>query len=198
MWTRCGDLPCASGSRSSPRRGDRKPPPCWRRQRDGRSGSATPSQGFGLYLNFHPTDFTQVNLGLNQRLVADVVQALGPPNGLTADLFCGIGNFSLPLARRGHRLLGLEGDAGCIDRAKGNAALNGMGGRCEFAVADLYKAPELPTRLGAALVDPPRSGLGSALVETLSERTDRLAYVSCNPATFARKTRAILWISAST
>ncbi len=149
-------------------------------------------QAFGLYLNFHPSDFTQVNLGLNQRLVADVVQALGRPNGLTADLFCGIGNFSLPLARRGHRVLGLEGDAGCIDRAKGNAALNGMGGRCEFAVADLYKAPELPTRLGAALVDPPRSGLGSALAETLSERTDRLAYVSCNPATFAQDARHLV------
>ncbi|MCY3641312.1 MAG: 23S rRNA (uracil(1939)-C(5))-methyltransferase RlmD [Gammaproteobacteria bacterium] len=145
--------------------------------------------GFGLYLNFHPTDFTQVNLGLNQRLVADVVQALGTPNGLTADLFCGIGNFSLPLARRGHRVLGLESDAGCIDRAKGNAALNGLSGRCEFSVADLYKAPELPIRLGAVLVDPPRSGLGSTLVEALSARTDRLVYVSCNPATFAQDAR---------
>ncbi len=148
--------------------------------------------GFGLYLNFHPTDFTQVNLGLNQRLVADVVQALGPPNGLTADLFCGIGNFSLPLARRGHRVLGLEGDTGCIERATGNAVLNGLSGSCEFSVADLYKAPDLPPRLAAVLVDPPRSGLGSALVEALSERTDRLAYVSCNPATFAQDARHLV------
>ena len=152
-----------------------------------RLGYAIPA--FGLYLNFHPPDFTQVNLALNRRLVADVVQSLGPPTGMTADLFCGIGNFSLPLARRGHRVLGLEGDGGCIDRAKGNAVLNGLSGRCEFSVADLYKAPALPPRLGAALVDPPRSGLGSALVEALSGRTDKLAYVSCNPATFARDAR---------
>ena len=153
-------------------------------------GYAIPA--FGVYLNFNPSDFTQVNLMLNRRLVADVVQSLGPPCGLTADLFCGIGNFSLPLARRGHRVLGLEGDAGCIDRAKGNAALNGLSGRCEFSVADLYKAPQLPPQLGAVLVDPPRSGLGSDLVEALSARTDRLAYVSCNPDTFARDARQLV------
>ena len=152
-----------------------------------RLGYAIPA--FGLYLNFHPSDFTQVNLALNQRLVADVVQALGPPNGLTADLFCGIGNFALPLARRGHRVLGLEGDPGCIERAKGNAALNGLSGRCQFFVADLRKAPALPARLGAVVVDPPRSGLSPALVEALSGRTDRLAYVSCNPVTFAGDAR---------
>ena len=153
-------------------------------------GYAIPA--FGLYLNFHPTDFTQVNLALNRRLVADVVQSLEPACGLTADLFCGIGNFSLPLARRGHRVLGLESDAGCIDRAKHNAALNGVSGHCEFSVADLYETPVLPTRLGAALVDPPRSGLGPALVEALGARTDRVAYVSCNPATFARDARQLV------
>ena len=147
---------------------------------------------FGLYLNFLPSDFTQVNLALNQRLVADVVQALGPPNGLTADLFCGIGNFALPLARRGHRVLGLEGDAGSIERARANAALNGMSGRCEFAVADLYQAPTLPDRLGAAVVDPPRSGLDGGLLDALSGCTNRLAYVSCNPATFARDARQLV------
>ncbi len=152
-------------------------------------GYAIPA--FGLYLNFHPLDFTQVNLALNQRLVADVVRSLGPARGLTADLFCGIGNFSLPLARRGHRVLGLEGDVGCIDRAKRNAVLNGLRGRCEFAVADLYQTPELPARLGAVLVDPPRSGLGSTLVEALAGRTNRLAYVSCNPVTFARDARQL-------
>ena len=152
-------------------------------------GYALPA--FGLHLNFHPTDFTQVNLALNQRLVADVVQALGSPDGLTADLFCGIGNFSLPLARRGHRVLGLEGEAGCIDRAKGNAARNGLSGRCDFQVADLYQEPTLPPKLGAVLVDPPRSGLGSALVEALASRTHRLAYVSCNPATFAHDARQL-------
>ena len=155
-----------------------------------RLGYAIPS--FGLYLNFEPSDFTQVNLALNRRLVADVVRSLGPPKGLTADLFCGIGNFSLPLARRGHRVLALEGDAGCIDRAKHNAAFNGLSGRCEFSVADLYQAPDLPPGLGAVLVDPPRSGLGSALVEALSGRTDRLAYVSCNPATFAGDARHLV------
>ena len=150
-------------------------------------GYAIPA--FGLYLHFHPSDFTQVNLALNQRLVADVVQSLAPPNGLTADLFCGIGNFSLPLARRGHRVLGLEADAGCIDRAEHNAALNGLSDCCDFSVADLYQTPALPAQLGAVLVDPPRSGLGLALVEALNGRTNRLAYVSCNPATFARDAR---------
>ena len=142
------------------------------RSRTQRLGYTIPA--FGLYLHFNPSDFTQVNLALNRRLVADVVQSLGPPNGLTADLFCGIGNFSLPLARRGHWVLGLEANAGCIDRAKANAALNGLSERCDFSVADLYQTPALPAQLGAVLVDPPRSGLGLALVEALNGRTDRL------------------------
>lgn len=144
---------------------------------------------FGLHLHFHPQDFTQVNFALNQRLVADVVWALGAPRGLTADLFCGIGNFTLPLARRGHRVLGLEAGDGCLRRAQDNAKRNGLTGLCAFRRQDLYDDATLPREVSAAVADPPRSGLGPGLAAVLGRRVRRLAYVSCNPASFARDAR---------
>jgi 23S rRNA (uracil1939-C5)-methyltransferase len=103
------------------------------------------------------------------------------------DLFCGIGNFSLALARAGARVCGLESGAGAVERAWRNAALNGLGARAEFAVQDLYDSPgpALPdARL--MLLDPPRSGAGPNLRHWVAGAgLERIAYVSCNPETFA-------------
>ena len=143
---------------------------------------------FGLCFRFLPTDFTQVNPYVNRMLVRRALLALAaPPGSVVADLFCGIGNFSLALARTGVRVLGFESAPGALLRARRNAALNGLSKRCEFVVADLYDArcPELVDCDGL-LLDPPRSGAGENLARWVdSPRLRRIAYVSCNPVSFA-------------
>jgi 23S rRNA (uracil1939-C5)-methyltransferase len=143
---------------------------------------------FGLLFEFLPTDFTQVNPVVNRALVRSAVLALGVRQGdAVVDLFCGIGNFSLALARAGARVQGFESGPGAVQRAGHNAALNGLTDRAEFAVQDLYEAaaPELPdARL--MLLDPPRSGAGPNLRSWVAgSGLERIAYVSCNPGTFA-------------
>lgn len=147
---------------------------------------------FGLELLFHPTEFTQVNHGVNRMLVRRAMALLKPQAGeRIADLFCGLGNFTLPIARLGARVLGVEGSAALVKRAQENAALNGLEARCEFAVANLFEATEesfaaLGT-LDKLLIDPPREG-AIALVKALPvEGGPRsIVYVSCSPATLAR------------
>jgi 23S rRNA (uracil1939-C5)-methyltransferase len=144
---------------------------------------------YGLNLQFEPADFTQVNLQMNLKLVRGAIASLNAtPGSRVLDLFCGIGNFSLPLAAAGMQVRGLEAAAPAIDRANMNARYNGLSGRCEFAVQDLYDADCL--NLGQAeylLLDPPRSGAGpnlAAWLETTGAR--RVAYVSCSPKSFAQ------------
>jgi len=154
---------------------------------------------FGLNLEFSVTDFIQVNAAINDALVRAVAGALKPTSGAKgklhiADMFCGIGNFSLPLARCGHKVSGWEAASDAIDRAKSNAIRNGLSQQTEFKVADLYGQPgdkKLKTevaRIGgvdALVLDPPRSGAGPALASWLGERVQKVVYVSCNPKTFA-------------
>ena len=164
---------------------------------------------FGIRMPFAPTDFTQVNLGVNQVLVAQALRWLAPePDDQVIDWFCGLGNFTLPIARLGGAVLGLEGSETLVQRARQNALRNGLSERTRFEAVDLFKidAGDLE-RLPSAqrwLVDPPREG-AFALVQALAERARRLAsggpnasgrmpggmpvrivYVSCNPATLAR------------
>jgi 23S rRNA (uracil1939-C5)-methyltransferase len=107
------------------------------------------------------------------------------------DLFCGIGNFSLPLARSGASVLGLEGEAALVERAAANAVANGLDGCTEFRTADLDAVPvsEIPgaREVDKVLLDPPRSGAVEA-IKHIAEglRPRRIVYVSCNPATLAR------------
>jgi 23S rRNA (uracil1939-C5)-methyltransferase len=111
-----------------------------------------------------------------------------------ADFFCGLGNFTLPIARTGATVVGIEGSAAMVERARQTAAFNGLMDRVEFRVADLFAAtPEsvaalLP--LDKALIDPPREGaveLAKALPASDDGRSlERIVYVSCNPATLAR------------
>lgn len=143
---------------------------------------------FGLHFEFLATDFTQVNLMMNRLLVRAALSGLRAQSGeRVLDLFCGIGNFSLALAASNQRVLGLEASESAIDRARDNAKRNQLDGRCEFAVRDLYD-PDCQN-LGRApyiLLDPPRSGAGPNLLSWIrSSGSERIAYVSCSPVSFA-------------
>jgi 23S rRNA (uracil1939-C5)-methyltransferase len=150
---------------------------------------------FGVTMPFSPTDFTQVNPHVNAALVRRAIALLEPgPGDRAADFFCGLGNFTLPIARRGADVVGVEGSEPLVNRARANAAANGLAARTSFAVANLFAATPasiaslLP--LDRVLIDPPREGaveLAKALPTGDDDRApERIVYVSCNPATLAR------------
>jgi len=146
---------------------------------------------FGLTLRFGPTEFTQVNAGVNRVLVKRAVDLLDPrPGERVGDLFCGLGNFTLPIAARGAHALGMEGAASLVERAQGNAKLNGLEALAQFAAFDLYAdAPGAWARLGAVdklLIDPPRDGALEICKEIGEAGPRRIVYVSCSPGTLAR------------
>ena len=150
---------------------------------------------FDVAIPFAPTDFTQVNGAVNRVLVRRALQWLRPqPDERIADFFCGLGNFTLPIARRGAHVIGLEGNAALVARAKLNAARNGLESMTSFACANLFAtttdwlSPLLP--LDRALLDPPREG-AVEVVKALPHRDEanalkRIVYVSCSPGTLAR------------
>jgi 23S rRNA (uracil1939-C5)-methyltransferase len=146
---------------------------------------------FGVALRFRPTDFTQVNHGINRMLLRRAMGLLKPaPGERIGDLFCGLGNFTLPIAALGATVVGVEGAKALVDRARMNAELNGLGARCEFQVANLFEATAESIaalgRLDKLLIDPPREG-AVEVVKSLGESGPaRIVYVSCNPATLAR------------
>ncbi len=146
---------------------------------------------FGLRYPFKPNEFTQVNPQINQVMIRRAMQLLNPQAGeKIADFFCGIGNFTLPIARSGAAVLGLEGLANLVDRANESAQLNHIQ-NVQFGVADLFKmTTESLSSLGKFdkwLIDPPRDGayeLVQAIYNSTAPQT--IVYVSCNPATLAR------------
>lgn len=147
---------------------------------------------FGLEILFRPTDFTQINHGVNCMLVRRAMSLLAPVSGeRIGDLFCGLGNFTLPIAVSGARVLGIEGSPQLLQRARENAIHNGLSERCEFAVANLFEATVGSVAawgtLDKMLIDPPRDG-AIAVIKALSTETApaRIVYVSCSPATLAR------------
>ena len=146
---------------------------------------------FGLTMPFQLGDFTQINLPLNEIMVARAVRYLDPqPHERIADLFCGLGNFTLPLAKCAAEVVGIEGSAALTQRAIANARANGLP-NAQFASADLFAAtPETLAALGRfdkMLLDPPRAG-AFAVVQALHAPflPQRIVYISCNPATLAR------------
>ncbi len=146
---------------------------------------------FTLTLGFSPTEFTQVNPAVNAVLVRRAIALLEPqPEERIADMFCGLGNFALAIARRGAQVVGVEGSKNLVARACANAQLNGLAARAEFVQADLFKIDrEGLTRLGRLnrmLVDPPRDGAVELLKALPDDALRRIVYVSCNPATLAR------------
>lgn len=146
---------------------------------------------FGLELDFHPGDFTQVNHAVNRVLVRRALRLLDPqPAERIADMFCGLGNFTLPIARSGASVLGVEGSAGLVRRAGDSARANGLGGLACFSVANLFECTEQSLaalgRFDKMLIDPPRDG-AIELIRSLGDGApQRIVYVSCNPATLAR------------
>ena len=144
---------------------------------------------YGLRVAFGPTDFTQVNHAVNRLLVGRALSLLDPrPGERITDLFCGLGNFTLPIARRGAEVLGVEGSAGLVARAQENAQANGLAERCRFAVADLFDAAAcagLPA-CDKVLLDPPREGAVELVKSFAAKPPARIVYVACDPATLAR------------
>ncbi|MDA9982928.1 23S rRNA (uracil(1939)-C(5))-methyltransferase RlmD [Gammaproteobacteria bacterium] len=145
---------------------------------------------YDVRIQFETTDFVQVNADLNRALVDLVVDRLDPgPNETVLDLFCGLGNFTLPLARRARAILGVEGEPVLVDRARENARDNQIS-NAEFSVADLYaEDPEgtwLNRTYDKVLLDPPRTGAMEVIKRIGQLAPNRVVYVSCNPATLAR------------
>ena len=143
-------------------------------------------------LQFRPLDFIQVNAGLNQKMIARTLELLDvQPGERVLDLFCGLGNFTLPLARVAHAVVGVEGDAGLIRRARENASHNNLG-NVEFHAADLAQDLRGHTWMrhepgfDRLLLDPPRSGADVVLKQLPLKGLKRIVYVSCHPASLAR------------
>ncbi len=146
---------------------------------------------FDVQIHFRPTDFTQVNHAINTVLVRRALRLLDPQLGeRIADLFCGLGNFTLPIARSGASVLGIEGSAGLIARATDNAMLNRLSSNVQFMTMDLFKIDAIQwAALGdfdKLLIDPPRDGALELIRLIGSNGPRRIVYVSCNPATLAR------------
>ena len=141
---------------------------------------------FGVRIRFRPTEFTQVNFAMNRVLVSRALRLLDPqPGERVADLFCGLGNFSLPLAARGARVIGFEGNRELVERARQNAAANGL--VAQFEAADLFKTGIAPFGpFEKILIDPPREGAVELIKSLPDEWPRRIVYVSCDPATLAR------------
>ncbi len=146
---------------------------------------------FAVEHAFSPTEFTQVNHAINRVLVRRAITLLAPqPGERIADMFCGLGNFTLPIARAGARVVGVEGSPELVRRATGNALANGLGDRAEYRVANLFETtPETLAALGRfdrMLIDPPREGALELIKSLDAERPQRIVYISCSPATLAR------------
>ena len=141
-------------------------------------------------LEFQPLDFVQVNADMNQRKMARTLELLDPqPTDRVLDLFCGLGNFTLPIARRVAEVVGVEGEHGLVERAAQNAARNGID-NARFHVANLFEDQRATDWArqpwDKLLLDPPRAGADKVLEYLPHKQTRRIVYVSCHPASLAR------------
>lgn len=145
---------------------------------------------YGLELAFLPNDFIQVNAELNRKMIRQALTLLDVQQGeRLLDLFCGIGNFSLPLAKQGAHVVGIEGDVALVQRARNNAQRNGIAS-IEFHAGDLTEGAHSFLQAGASfdkiLLDPPRSGAFEVVQHIRKLNAQMLLYVSCNISTLAR------------
>ncbi len=144
----------------------------------------------GVRIEFGPVDFVQVNRAINDGMVAAALAELEPaPTDRVLDLFCGLGNFTLPLARRSAGVTGVEGDAGLVAKARANAASNGVG-NAAFFTENLFEpkdfGPWASARFDRVLLDPPRAGAREVALRMASWRPQRVVYISCHPGSLAR------------
>jgi 23S rRNA (uracil1939-C5)-methyltransferase len=146
--------------------------------------------GGALRIEFAPVDFVQVNAALNEAMVQAAIAALDPRStDRVLDLFCGLGNFTLPLARRAAQVVGVEGDPGLVERARHNARRNGID-NASFHVANLFDPPSFgdwaAERPDLVLLDPPRAGAREVAERLVDWRPRRVVYISCHPGSLAR------------
>ncbi len=151
---------------------------------------------WNLQLQYRPGDFVQVNAQVNQAMVAQALDWLAPQTGeRVLDLFCGLGNFALPLAQQVGEVVAVEGVQAMVERARENALANGLG-NLHFFQADLSKplaeASWARQAFAAVLLDPPRDGAFEVVKQIGALGARRLVYVSCNPATLARDTAELV------
>jgi 23S rRNA (uracil1939-C5)-methyltransferase len=142
-------------------------------------------------IRFQPTDFIQINAGLNERMVERALALLQPgPGEDVLDLFCGLGNFSLPLARVARNVVGVEGEAGLVERARQNARSNGIANvqffTANLAAEDLAVSSWSQRKYSKVLLDPPRAGAKEVLPVIATSGANRVVYVSCHPGSLAR------------
>lgn len=153
---------------------------------------------FAVTMPFKPSDFTQVNHQINQVLVSKAVRLMEIlPGERIGDLFCGLGNFTLPIARQANQVIGMEGSAALTERARAASELNGLADKTDFYTRNLFEMNEdewvSAGKFDRILIDPPRDG-ALAVCQTIASLTDlqeqfkpsRIVYVSCNPSTLAR------------
>ena len=159
---------------------------------------------FDITMPFAPAEFTQVNSEMNRLMVSRAMRLLAPqPGERIADFFCGLGNFTLPIARSGARVLGIEGSVALVKRAAQNAAHNGLSDNTEFRAMNLFEMDEASlAQLGKfdkLLIDPPRDG-AVELVKAITPETapQRIVYVSCSPATLARDAQVLVQVHGYT
>lgn len=155
---------------------------------------------FDIKIEFLPTDFIQVNGGINQQLISKTVELLDlQEDDRVLDLFCGVGNFTLPLARKCKHVVGVEGDQALVNRAFHNKQLNKLE-HVDFHFGDLFKEDMSSTSHGdwldqkfdKILLDPPRSGAAEIIKRLPQFGASKIVYVSCGPATLARDAGVIV------
>ncbi len=143
-----------------------------------------------VVIEFGPVDFIQVNRAMNASMVAAAMDLLLPArDDAVLDLFCGLGNFTLPLARRARRVVGVEGDAALIAKARANASRNGAG-NAAFFMENLFEPAQFAAwaneRYDLVLLDPPRAGASALLARMAHWRPRQVVYISCHPGSLAR------------
>lgn len=146
--------------------------------------------GGNIDFAFRPLDFVQVNAAMNEAMVAHALALLDPqPADRVLDLFCGLGNFTLPIARRAGTVVGVEGEANLVRRANENAARNGISNASFHAAdltSDLRTQPWVGEGFDKLLLDPPRTGADAAIPQLPLAQVKRIVYVSCHPGSLAR------------
>ena len=155
---------------------------------------------FGVRLKFRPTDFTQINHSVNRMMIRRSLTLLNLSIGdRVLDLFCGLGNFTLPIASKGAVVHGVEGSEGLIEMARGNASLNGLDKNCTFSTANLFDAIQVDRvfkeygPFDKVLIDPPREGAMEVVKRLAAYPVARkVVYVSCDPGTLARDSAVLV------
>ena len=155
---------------------------------------------YDVRVEFKPLDFVQVNAEVNVQIIDRAIELLQlDKHPKVLELFAGLGNFSLPIARRGGQVTTVEGEAGLVARAQANAQANGLDAQIDAHVADLFEPGEQQAnwpwaqgQYDVALLDPPRAGAKECLLALVATGVQRIVYVSCHPATLARDIHSLV------